>query len=72
MAKNFLRSVIWLIVPLTAVCNLASRAEEQAARPNIVWLTTEDNATWWYRLYNPDGAPMPEHRAVSQGGACLQ
>lgn len=41
----------------------------QATRPNIVWLTTEDNSASWYRLYDPEhGAPMPNiERLASEG-----
>jgi arylsulfatase A-like enzyme len=68
MTENFLRSVIWFIIPLTAVWHSASLAEEQLARPNIVWLTTEDNAIWWYRLYSPDGAAMPNIERLAKEG----
>ena len=30
-----------------------------AERPNIVWLVSEDNSACWLRLYDRDGAPMP-------------
>ncbi len=40
-----------------------------ARRPNIVWLTTEDNSACWYRLYNPEGgAPMPTIERLAAGG----
>ncbi|WP_233231560.1 sulfatase-like hydrolase/transferase [Tichowtungia aerotolerans] len=38
-------------------------------RPNIVWLTTEDNSACWYRLYNPEhGAPMPNVERLAKDG----
>ncbi|MBF0198579.1 MAG: sulfatase [Planctomycetes bacterium] len=38
-------------------------------RPNIVWLTTEDNSANWYRLYNPEhGAPMPNIEKLAKNG----
>lgn len=38
-------------------------------RPNIVWLTTEDNSANWYRLYNPEhGAPMPNVERLAKDG----
>lgn len=38
-------------------------------RPNIVWLTTEDNSACWYRLYNPEhGAPMPNVERLAKEG----
>lgn len=40
-----------------------------ADRPNIVWLTTEDNSANWYRLYNPKhGAPMPNIERLAKQG----
>lgn len=38
-------------------------------RPNIVWLTTEDNSATWYRLYNKEnGAPMPNVERLANHG----
>lgn len=38
-------------------------------RPNIVWLTTEDNSAGWYRLYNKEhGAPMPNIEKLAKHG----
>lgn len=38
-------------------------------RPNIVWLTTEDNSANWYRIYNPEhGAPMPHVERLARDG----
>ncbi len=43
-------------------------AVKAAERPNIVWLTTEDNSASWYRLYNTSGAAMPNiERLATQG-----
>lgn len=40
-----------------------------ADRPNIVWMTTEDNSALWYRLYNPEhGAPMPNIEKLAKNG----
>ncbi|MDD2600699.1 MAG: hypothetical protein PHO37_16005, partial [Kiritimatiellae bacterium] len=38
---------------------LAVSAYAKQERPNIVWLTTEDNSANWYKLYDPDGVAMP-------------
>jgi arylsulfatase A-like enzyme len=41
----------------------------QQKRPNIVWLTTEDNSACWYRLYNStQGAPMPNIERLAKQG----
>ncbi len=46
---------------------LAGSAAQE--RPNILWLTTEDNSACWYRLYNPEhGAPMPNIERLAQQG----
>jgi arylsulfatase A-like enzyme len=40
-----------------------------ADKPNIVWLTTEDNSANWYQLYNPEqGAPMPNVERLAKHG----
>jgi arylsulfatase A-like enzyme len=40
-----------------------------ADRPNIVWLTTEDNSASWYRIYNPaHGVPMPNVEKLAKDG----
>lgn len=39
------------------------------SKPNIVWLTTEDNSACWYRLYNQEqGAPMPNIERLAENG----
>jgi len=53
-----------LLFFLGSLCVLAKQD-----RPNIVWLTTEDNSSTWYRLYNPEGgAPMPNVERLAQHG----
>lgn len=38
-------------------------------KPNIVWMTTEDNSALWYRLYSPEtGAPMPNIEQLAKNG----
>ncbi|MDZ8119098.1 sulfatase-like hydrolase/transferase [Pontiella sp. NLcol2] len=38
-------------------------------RPNVVWLTSEDNSACWYRLYNTEhGAPMPNIERLAKHG----
>lgn len=38
-------------------------------RPNIVWLTSEDNSANWYRIYNPEhGAAMPNIERLAKDG----
>lgn len=43
-------------------------AASRKDRPNIVWLVTEDNSARWLRLYDENGAPMPNiERLAAQG-----
>jgi arylsulfatase A-like enzyme len=51
-----------------AGCLLAVSVYGKQDRPNIVWLTTEDNSANWYRLYNPKGAPMPNIERLAKDG----
>ena len=54
---------------LVAVFTLLAGVIQAADRPNIVWLTTEDNSACWYRLYNPEhGAPMPNVERLAKEG----
>ena len=45
-------------------CNLF----EVARRPNIIWLTTEDNSTHHMKLYNENGAIMPVIEKLASKG----
>jgi arylsulfatase A-like enzyme len=38
------------------------------ARPNILWLVTEDNSVDYLRLYSEGGAPMPNVERLAQQG----
>jgi arylsulfatase A-like enzyme len=40
----------------------------QDPRPNIIWLTMEDNSVHYLRLYHADGAPMPRLEALAERG----
>ncbi|WP_153558322.1 sulfatase-like hydrolase/transferase [Roseimaritima sediminicola] len=44
----------------------ADRGETE--RPNIVWLVSEDNSARWLRLYDPQGAPMPNIERLAADG----
>ena len=39
-----------------------------ADRPNIVWLTSEDNSVHYAKLYNENGASMPNIEALADHG----
>jgi len=68
MKMNVFGTLTWIIGFCVSFPLWGLRAEEQPPRPNIVWLTTEDNAACWYRLYNPDGAPMPNIERLAREG----
>lgn len=57
--------------PLSIICILLLHTIVfgQQKKPNIVWITTEDNSANWYRLYNPEhGAPMPNVEKLAKHG----
>lgn len=70
----------WLILLIAAMNGVSASAAP--ARPNIVWITTEDNSATWLRLYDKEhGVPMPNveklaahglvfNRAFSNGAVC--
>ena len=60
MRVFFLLGVIILLFPS---CNSI-----EVDRPNIIWLTTEDNSSHHMRLYNENGAPMPAIEKLASGG----
>jgi len=62
-----MRNVKFVGAFLMLLASLSVFARQE--RPNIVWLTTEDNSACWYRLYNPDGgAPMPNIEKLAANG----
>ncbi len=57
-----IRLLIFLLIPLSA---LAALAED---RPNILWITTEDNASHWLGCYGNKEAHTPHLDALAQSG----
>lgn len=47
---------------------MSTTAISAADRPNIVWLTTEDNSANWYGLYNEQGATLPHVEWMAENG----
>src|SRR5690606_15943327 len=67
-SRTFMRR---LLLAILALVNLqtAAGAAARPDRPNILWITTEDNSPHWLRLYNPeDGAPMPNVERLAAEG----
>ncbi len=50
---------------LLAIYTLNGLAQD---RPNIVWITTEDNSAQWMKLYNENGASMPNLEKLAKHG----
>ena len=47
---------------------ICSSAQAKQDRPNIVWVVSEDNSAEWLRLYNENGAPMPNVEKLADHG----
>lgn len=57
----------WIYILIAVLISLNISAQQK--RPNIVWITTEDNSACWYQLYNPEhGAPMPTIEKLATHG----
>ncbi|NME69673.1 sulfatase family protein [Flammeovirga aprica] len=64
MKSNYIKGLLLLI---TLCLHFSVFAQQK--RPNVVWITTEDNSANWYRLYNPKhGAPMPNVEKLAENG----
>jgi arylsulfatase A-like enzyme len=58
-----------LLIFVTVLVLFSTMLEARQDRPNIVWLTTEDNSACWYQLYNPEqGASMPVIERLARDG----
>jgi arylsulfatase A-like enzyme len=63
------RSLFEILALFTVALWAVRTAPADEARPNIVWITTEDNSPHWLRVYNPDGgAPMPNVEGLAAEG----
>ncbi len=52
-----------------ALCAMAGMdVLAKADRPNMVWLVSEDNSASWLKLYNENGASMPNIEKLAQQG----
>ncbi|MEN8733904.1 MAG: sulfatase [Lentimonas sp.] len=47
---------------------VALTCHAKQSRPNIVWLTSEDNSASWLRLYNENGVAMPTVEKLAENG----
>ncbi len=54
-------------IMFVAFC-IGSTVAAKAERPNIVWLVSEDNSARWLKLYNENGASMPNVERLAKEG----
>jgi arylsulfatase A-like enzyme len=67
--KNSALKLVLLLVGLGCfVVFDSTAAERQSTRPNIVWLVSEDNSARWLKLYEREGAPMPNVERLAADG----
>src|SRR6478672_2427652 len=50
---------------LTGVLSLLAQADESVAHPNILWITSEDNASQWLGCYGNEQAETPRLDALA-------
>jgi len=54
---------------LLVLCTMGSvNVLAKADRPNVVWLVSEDNSESWLKLYNKNGAAMPNIEKLAKQG----
>lgn len=59
------RFVALALVWMVGVPSLVAYAEESAAHPNILWITSEDNASQWLGCYGNEQAQTPRLDALA-------
>jgi arylsulfatase A-like enzyme len=62
---------IWLVVALAGMPE-HNQSFYQTERPNIVWITTEDNSIDYLRLYRETGAAMPNIERLAHRGVTFE
>ena len=58
---------IFFLLIIKIILNL-SCSYTKVERPNIIWLTTEDDSTHYMKLYNEDGVSMPAIEKLASNG----
>ena len=56
------------LLVLSLLLTSIAQAAADAARPNILWITSEDNSKHFVRLFDPAGAPMPHLEKLAAQG----
>jgi arylsulfatase A-like enzyme len=60
---------IFFSIFIALICTAPLQADDSMPeRPNILWLTTEDNSVHYLRLYSEGGAPMPNVERLAASG----
>ncbi len=49
-------------------CNESLKSQDKSAKPNIVWLVSEDNSKHYLKLYDEGGVSMPNVEALAEKG----
>lgn len=57
-----------LLLILFLLCYLTNAPAQTNDKPNIVWLVSEDNSVHYTKLYNENGASMPNIEALAKKG----
>ena len=61
-----------ILICILALSSTASLWAQAAERPNIVWLVTEDNSTYFSQLYAEEGAAMPNVERLARQGIIFE
>ncbi len=56
------------IVLLILFCSSGLHSQTHPDQPNIVWLVSEDNSKHYLKLYDENGASMPNIEALAEKG----
>lgn len=59
------RFIAMAVVLTTGLHNRLARADEATARPNILWITSEDNASQWLGCYGNEQSETPRLDALA-------
>ena len=61
-----------LIAILISVASIANAAEPAAAKPNILWITSEDNSSHWIGCYGNKQSKTPSIDALAKEGILFE
>lgn len=62
---------LWLLfgaLIFLSSCYESLKSQDKSAKPNIVWLVSEDNSKHYLRLYDEGGVSMPNVEALAEKG----